>query len=77
MKLNAYEQCWNDTLKGTGNWPGWSAVYDKLSKAAQLMADSGHLLSDAHIETMAALGSGHEETMKYQVHWLYTYGWIT
>lgn len=62
--------------RGNGNWPGFDAVYRKIQYAVHKMAASSSYLSEAHIETMADLGSGHEERMKYRLHWLMTYGWL-
>lgn len=62
---------------GDGNWPGFSAVYAKISAAAEKMARAPHVhLYADHVATMADLGSGHEERMKYRLHWLRTYNWL-
>jgi hypothetical protein len=63
--------------RGDGKWPGYSTVYSKISKAAELMGrDKSTHLSDDHIQTMGDLGSGHEGRMKHRLHWLRTYGWL-
>ncbi len=62
---------------GDGNWPGFKEVYQKIAKGAQRMSESkSTYLSTDHIETMGELGSGHEERMKYRLHWLLIYGYI-
>lgn len=62
---------------GDGNWPGFDDVYIKISQACEEMAKDHYVhLSENHVETMADLGSGHEERMKYRLAWLRTYGWI-
>jgi len=67
----------NDGPRGKADWPGWSEVYDMLSRASKAMGDSPHVrMSDAHIDVMADMVSGHEERMKYRLMWLRTYGWI-
>ena len=62
--------------RGDGNWPGFPAVYKKISDAAERMGRSSNRLNDFHISTMADLGSGHEERMKYRLHLLRVYGWL-
>ena len=62
---------------GKGDWPGFAAVYTKIAKAAEKMGRERYVkLGDDHVDTMADLGSGHEERMKYRLHWLRTYGYI-
>ena len=61
--------------RGDGNWPGFDAVYSKISASCLLMGPKLHR-NDYHVETMADLGSGHEERMKYRLALLRTYGWI-
>jgi hypothetical protein len=63
-------------LRSDGNWPGFSAVYRKISDAAERIGCSSSRLSEFHVDTMADLGSGHEERMKWRLHWLRTYGWL-
>ena len=63
--------------KGGGDWFGYDRCYDRLKSAAEHLAGNQHTrLSQDHIDIMAAMGSGHEETMKYYVHIAYLYGWI-
>jgi hypothetical protein len=63
--------------RGDGNWPGYADVYAKISAACDAMGrDRYKRCSDIHVETMADLGSGHEERMKYRLHWLRTYGYV-
>lgn len=53
--------------QGDGNWPGSMKVWENLQKAAHHLAQGKHThLSYDHVETMAIMGCGHEETMK---HW--------
>ena len=62
---------------GDGNWPGWESVYQKIWEAANKMGMTKYVyLSQEHIDTMADLGSGHEERMKYRLNWLRMYGWL-
>lgn len=62
---------------GDGNWPGFDSVYRKISAGCEKMARSRHhYLSLDHVESMADLGSGHEERMKWRLHWMLTYGWV-
>ena len=63
--------------RGNGDWPGFDGVYVKIARAAEKMGQARHVrLADDHVQTMADLGSGHEERMKYRLHWLRTYGWL-
>ena len=63
--------------RGDGQWAGFDHVYSLISSACEKMAIGNHTwLSELHIDCMAILGSGHEETMKYHVQWLRMYGWI-
>lgn len=63
---------------GDGNWPGYSEVYRRIAAACDKMAVTPYLhLSDIHVDTMADLGSGHEERMKSRQMWLREYGYIT
>lgn len=62
--------------RGDGNWHGFAAVYKKISDAAERIGRSSSRLSELHVDTMADLGSGHEERMKWRLHWLRTYGWL-
>ena len=62
--------------RGNGDWPGFAAVYRKISDAADKMGRSPQRLGQDHVDTMADLGSGHEERMKYRLQWLRVYGWV-
>jgi len=62
--------------RGTGQWSGWDSVYKRLSTACNKMGLGKARLSDLHVETMAVMGTGHEETMKSQLWKLRLYGWI-
>ena len=63
--------------RGKGDWQGWDTVYSNIARAAEAMGRSNHAhLSQDHIETMADLGSGHEERMKARQFWLRDKGWI-
>lgn len=54
-----------------------AAVYRKLSHSATKMGMDKYMrLSDLHVETMAVMGTGHEETMKNHLHLLRMYGWL-
>ena len=60
--------------KGDGDWFGYDRCYDRLKSATEHLARSQHTrLSQDHIDMMAAMGSGHEETMKYYVHIAYQF----
>lgn len=61
---------------GNGDWPGFEWVYCQISDAALRIGLSKLYLSDFHVDTMADLGSGHEERMKYRLMLLREYGWI-
>ena len=63
--------------RGKGDWPGFESVYSRIARASERMgADRAICCSEEHVETMADLGSGHEERMKYRLHWLRMYGWL-
>ena len=63
--------------RGDGSWEGFDACYRRLQFAAKHLALNPYTrLGQDHIDIMAVLGSGHEETMKYYVHLAYTYNWI-
>jgi len=47
-----------------------------MSQAAAKMGLSQLRGNQFHIDTMAIMGSGHEETMKAHIHLLYVYGWL-
>lgn len=77
MRDDPVTVAWRELPHGDGTWPGYDAVYDKISRAADKMSRARYILrSEIHVQTMAILGCGHEETMKAHVHWLMTYGWI-
>ena len=61
---------------GNTDWPQWDYVYSKLAEGAARMGSSPQRCTTEHVDIMAAMGSGDEETMKYYMHWLRTYGWI-
>ncbi len=63
--------------QGNADWPGYAVVYDRLQQAAyNLASNKSTYLSNDHIETMAVLGTGHEETMKYWFHVCLNNGWV-
>ncbi len=62
---------------GNADWPAFPSVYSRISAACDKMGASPHTrLNDFHVESMADLGSGHEERMKYRLQLLYAYGWL-
>ena len=63
--------------RGDGQWPGFAHVYQNISKACDKMG-ANYLVrcSDIHVQTMADLGSGHEERMKYRQMWLRDNRWL-
>lgn len=55
--------------RGNGAWPGFDVVYNRLQRAAHMMATEKYAgCSDEHITLMAIMGCGHEETMKAEMH---------
>jgi hypothetical protein len=63
--------------KGDGDWPGYYRCYVRLKSAAEHLSRNQYTrLGQDHIDIMAAMSSGHEETMKYYVHKADLYGWI-
>ena len=63
--------------RGDANWPGYDRCYERLKSAAKHLANNENTrLHQDHIDVMAAMASGHEETMKYFVHLAYQYNWI-
>lgn len=61
------EQVRKTLPKGDGNWPGFEHVYRNIAAACEKMARTKYIyLSEEHITSMAILGCGHEETMKYE-----------
>ena len=70
------EQMRQQMPRGNADWPGWAHVYGKLQKAAEHLASNEYTrCGEDHVYTMAALGSGHEETMKGHMHLCMAYGW--
>jgi hypothetical protein len=64
--------------RGNGNWPAFAHVYANIARGAENMARKKYVrLSQDHIDTMADLGSGHEERMKARQMWLREYGYLT
>jgi hypothetical protein len=62
---------------GDGTWPGFSHVYANIALGAEAMARNAYRrCSEDHVQTMADLGSGHEERMKARQMWLREYGYI-
>jgi len=54
--------------RGDANWAGFPYVYKCISMACEKMAMNPYLhLSDEHVNAMAVLACGHEETMKYEL----------
>lgn len=63
--------------RGDGDWPGYAQVYRNIAAGCEKMARTRHVyLSYEHINAMAVLGSGHEETMKYEQMRMRMRGWI-
>lgn len=63
--------------RGSADWAGYDHVYSKIAEGAANMGTSKrHRCTTEHVDIMAAMVSGHEETMKYYMHWLRAYGWI-
>ena len=63
--------------RGNGDWPEFDKCYERLQRAAIYLSRSALTrCNQDHIDVMAAMGSGDEETMKYYVHLAYTYKWI-
>ncbi len=53
--------------RGNGDWIGYAAVYANIARGCEAMARSKYVyLSAEHVNAMAVLGCGHEETMKYE-----------
>lgn len=69
------EQRRKELPRGNGSWAGWESVYDRLAAAAERLSRTLHL-SEEHENLMAALGCGHEETMKAELHRCYSRGLI-
>lgn len=74
-KDSTVEQRLKELPHGAGNYPGYDSVYTKLKEASNHLAANSYLSED-HINTMAILGCGHEETMKYHLAICRSNGWI-
>jgi hypothetical protein len=62
---------------GNGDWSGYDYVYSKIQEGCHKMAKTKYVyLSDDHIDSMADLGSGNEERMKYRLAWMREFNWI-
>ncbi len=63
--------------RGDGDWAGFAEVYARLAAGCNAMAGTLYVyLSDEHVNAMAVLGSGHEESMKYEVMRMRSRGFI-
>ncbi len=52
---------------GNGDWVGYGYVYANIAAACERMGANPYLrCSEEHERSMAILGCGHEETMKYE-----------
>jgi hypothetical protein len=72
------EQVRKKLPRGDGQWPGYSTVYQKISAACDRMGRMPYVcLSDEHVDAMAVLGCGHEETMKAMLHHLRYRGFVS
>lgn len=77
LQDNPIEQARKAGLRGNGNWKGFNSVYTRIARGCEKMSQSKRIhLSEDHINSMADLGSGHEERMKWRLHWMYMYKWI-
>lgn len=77
MPDSPVEQALKAGPRGNGEWSGFSAVFRMIAQGAEAMARREYVyLSQDHVDTMADLGSGHEERMKARLHWLRMYGYI-
>ena len=61
--------------RGNGDWPGFSAVYSKISSACDKLGRVNRG-GEFHVSTMADLGSGDESRMKNRLALLRVYGWL-
>ena len=53
--------------RGNADWAGYAAVYANIAAGCESMARTRYVyLSEEHVNAMAVLGCGHEETMKYE-----------
>lgn len=63
---------------GNADWPGYATVYRRLQQAAQHLASGTYTrCGHDHVETMAVLGCGHEETMKHWVGVCIQNNWVS
>lgn len=77
MPDSPVEQRRKELPRGDCKWAAYDHVYANISKACGKMGLDKHAhLSGLHIEAMAVLGSGHEETMKAMQMRLRDEGWI-
>ena len=77
MKDSPVEQLRKTLPQGDGQWAGFDHVYTQLQKAANHLAQGAYTrCSEDHVEVMATMGSGHEETMKGLMHKARVYGWL-
>jgi hypothetical protein len=77
IQLSPVEQRRKELPKGDGQWPGYAHVYASISRACTKMAATPYIrLSDEHVNAMAVLGCGHEETMKYEQARLHMRGFL-
>ncbi|HYM36183.1 MAG TPA: hypothetical protein VET48_12340 [Steroidobacteraceae bacterium] len=53
--------------RGNGDWAGYAHVYANIARGCEAMARTPYVhLSDEHVNAMAVLGCGDEQTMKYE-----------
>lgn len=63
--------------RGNGYWPSFSHVYGLIAQGCENMARNPYQrCADDHVQSMADLGSGHEDRMKYRLQWMRTYGYV-
>ena len=63
--------------QGNADWPGYDRCLERLQAAARHLAKNPYTrLGQDHVDIMAVIGTGHEETIKYYVHLAYQYNWI-
>jgi len=63
--------------RGNGEWAGYAHVYGKIAAGCEVMARNAYRrCSEDHVKSMADLGSGHEERMKYRLMWMREYGYV-
>ena len=77
FKDSPVEQLRKDGDNGNADWMGYVYVYRQISDACEAMGLSKEFRGNQfHVESMADLGSGHEERMKYRMMLLREYGWM-